>query len=135
MKSLLTHSLLLFALSQTSGCFYWVEAGKGGAAELTQIKQRYIADEFPEFYPRLDQCYALIQAQTLSGIRAQMPAAYLEIENQLILSQRLYVARYFGEVEAPLSAAEQQLALLPTLVQESEPVTVCDANSEQEACK
>ncbi len=135
MKRLLSYGLLWIATSLSSGCFYFVEEGKGGAAELTRPDQRYHADEFPDFYARLDHCYSQIKQQSQLGIREQMPAAYIEIENQLVLSQRLYVAKYYSEVDALLSAAEKQLALLPTQLKENTLSSACDSIKDKEACK
>jgi hypothetical protein len=97
----LAGTLLVFSLSQCSGCFYWVTQGQGGVAERFPVK----TTEHP-LASRLLLCEQKMQQHTLSQHRTER----YQIAHQLLIqSRRLYEAELFQAVDSPLQQVEALL--------------------------
>ncbi len=134
MNSLITSSFkacfktsLLLSLLMNSGCFYFIEEGKGGVAERFPIQQpiadtpNKLAINFPK---RFDKCKKRLVEYQNSPLNMHHPVRFHKIAEMLVISQRMHEANFYRQASHYLGQAEKSLTALQSKVKQSKPVFV-----------
>ena len=115
MKSLLWLFAVLLA-----GCTTWPPDGEGGMAEarLQSYQQEALPDDLQQQLAALEQ---QMQAAVEAGIAACLPGQWLQVQRQLVRSQRDLYAGMLADGQQSLQAAQLALAHLHSAQQLQQP--------------